>query len=79
MTEDREFDVKEFERELKVDPAQLADGIKNAYWIKQSASGLERMLKRDVIYPAQVRDDIDSIKAHLSELEKLIGELDPRQ
>jgi hypothetical protein len=76
MTEDREFDVKEFERELKVDPAH---GIKNAYWIKQSASGLERMLKRDVIYPAQVRDDIDSIKAHLSELEKLIGELDPRQ
>ena len=70
--------VNEFERELKVDPAQIVDGVKNAEWIEQSAFNLKRMLKREVIYPAQIRDDLDSIKASLSKLDKLIGELDPQ-
>jgi hypothetical protein len=67
-------------RDLKVDPAQLAGAARDAEVIEQFAQGLKRMLKkRDSIYPAQIRDLIDNIKANLSRLEKLIDELDPRQ
>ena len=78
VSENNDDFVKEFERDLKVDPGQLAGAVRDAEGIEQCASGLKCMLKRDAIYPAQVRDDIDSIKTGLSRLEKLIDELDPR-
>ena len=79
MTDDRDDFVKEFERTLEVDPAQLAGGAKKVQGIEQHARGLERMFARNTIYPAQVRDLIDAIKTNLSELEKLIDGLDPQQ
>jgi hypothetical protein len=68
----------DFERDLKVTPVQLADAVKNAKGIESEVFGLKLMFERDVIYPAQVRDYIASIKNDLSRLEKLIDELDPR-
>lgn len=68
--------MHEFERTITVDPAQLTHAVGDVKAIRQWSDGLEHILRRNEISPAEVRDYIDGIKAKLSVLEKVIDELD---